>query len=1235
VLAGVGMGRRIPSLPSGPVVFGRRGWYQLVSGQVLCSVLLLLVVVGPVTAQEAGRVVSLQGTVEVLRAGQWQPVSRGKALSPGEVVRTGPGSRVAIQLADESQLKINANSQLQLRQVAPPLRPVAKRVVQTLLRLLSGEIWIRSYAEPLEIETVAVTATIRGTELNLSIGPADFSRLAVLEGLVEFRNPQGTVLVAAGEQATAKVGEAPRRTVLLNPLDAVQWSLYYPGIVSYRDYPLSGIKPELLREQLGGFERRVASAPQDAEALVTLGEVLFDLGRRREAREAFARALRLAPQNLRAHTGLGWVYLEEGEVKAALKHFRQAQPPTLGALVGMINALYRLNRFEQAREVIAKAKGRFPDASLPWIQSALVDLTEGRVGEALGELTQALARDPNHALAHGLRSNIYLVQNQKELAHKEAQQAITANPFSPSAYLDLSLVKQAEFELAEGLQAAQKVVELDPDNAQALIQVSRLLFGLGRISEAFKIAEEARRRAPQDPVVTATWGFLQLARDHVTEAMAAFDQAIEQDSTRGEPHLGKGLALFRRGKTEEGEKEMRIATLLEPKVSLYHSYLGKAFYEVKEERLAEQQFALAKELDPRDPTPWFYEAIRKQTVNRPVEALQDLQQSITLNDNRAVYRSRLLLDEDLAMRGTSLARIYDDLGFDQLALVEASKSVSFDPANHSAHRFLSDTYARLPRHEIARVSELLQAQLLQPINIDPLQPSIEESDLNIVAGAGPARTTFNEFTPLFERNRLRLVTSMFGGSNDTWGDELVLSGLRDHLSFSLGQFHSDTNGFRENNDTENNFYNIFAQIAVMSWLNLQAEYRRRETEQGDIQLNFDPNNFSTSQRYEIRQDKGRLGGHVTLSPQSDVIASFIYGDFETATSLIDPVTNIPFEQVTGNTGYQIEAQYLFRSNQFNLIAGVGRYDIDVNRRATFGDFVFPEEDFSREQDTVYIYNNINWPNNLIWTAGVSYDYFQDAEVDLVNDVNAKLGLQWSFTNNLRLRSAYIQTVKRPFIVQQSIEPTQVAGFNQFFDDFAGTEATRYGIGLDAHLTEWLSGGLEASRRELTVPMSIIISDGSTVEYEDWREDLYKGYLYWAPHREWVAGVEYRFERFKLEKRISSDLFRPTRVETMSVPFEVAYFNPLGFFAKLGATYVRQQVELGPLSTFDEDSDEFVVVEIGAGYRLPNRWGILSVDVRNLLDENFLYQDDNFRTFELRAPAFIPDRTIFATLTLYF
>ena len=78
----------------------------------------------------------------------------------------------------------------------------------------------------------------------------------------------------------------------------------------------------------------------------------------------------------------------------------------------------------------------------------------------------------------------------------------------------------------------------------------------------------------------------------------------------------------------------------------------------------------------------------EQTQNRPVEALRDLQKSIDLNNNRAVYRSKLLLDQDQAARGSSLARIYDNLGFEKRALMETAKSLSLDPASHSAHRFL-------------------------------------------------------------------------------------------------------------------------------------------------------------------------------------------------------------------------------------------------------------------------------------------------------------------------------------------------------------------------------------------------------------------------------------------------------------------------------------------------------------------------------------------------------------------
>jgi len=57
--------------------------------------------------------------------------------------------------------------------------------------------------------------------------------------------------------------------------------------------------------------------------------------------------------------------------------------------------------------------------------------------------------------------------------------------------------------------------------------------------------------------------------------------------------------------------------------------------------------------------------------NRFNEGVGDLEHSIELNDNRALFRSRLLLDEDLAVRSSSLARIYQKADMPEVSLREA------------------------------------------------------------------------------------------------------------------------------------------------------------------------------------------------------------------------------------------------------------------------------------------------------------------------------------------------------------------------------------------------------------------------------------------------------------------------------------------------------------------------------------------------------------------------------------
>ncbi len=356
--------------------------------------------------------------------------------------------------------------------------------------------------------------------------------------------------------------------------------------------------------------------------------------------------------------------------------------------------------------------GPDPDAA---INQAAQLLAVGRVDEAKALIQQA----PQNSSGLALLSIIAVVGNDKAQALDLADQAVAADPASVTARIAQSYAQQASFDLAGARQSVEKAVELEPDNAIALARLAELYSSFGEQGKALATAQKAAAADPNLSRTQTVLGFAYLTQIRTAEAREAFNKAIELDQADSLARLGLGLAMIRDGGLEEGRQQLEIAASLDPNSSIIRSYLGKAYYEEKRSGLDAREFAIAKELDPNDPTPYFYDAIAKQTTNRPVEALREYEQAIELNDNRAVYRSKLLLDSDEAARQSAIARVYSDLGFQQLALVEGWKSLGTDPTNYSAHRFLSDSYASRPRHEIARVSELLQAQLLQPINISP------------------------------------------------------------------------------------------------------------------------------------------------------------------------------------------------------------------------------------------------------------------------------------------------------------------------------------------------------------------------------------------------------------------------------------------------------------------------------------------------------------------------------------
>lgn len=909
------------------------------------------------------------------------------------------------------------------------------------------------------------------------------------------------------------------------------------------------------------------------------------------------------------------------DIPAAAEHLRSRLSQSVRA--------YQQGDLDQAFTLIDGLSKKIDDARF-YVYRANLSLAVGRVPEALTDIERALALEADNSEALALRSIIAVVQNRKEAAYTDAQKAVDLNPESPSALLALSYAHQAGFNLSGAMDQAQFAVKKAPENAIARARLAELRLSTGDLDGALRAA---RRAAELDARLTraqTVLGYAYLTQMEIAASEAAFSKAIQSDSAAPLPRLGLGLVKIRQGQLKQGRADIEIAAGLDPGNALIRSYLGKAYFDEKRSPLEVRQFEIAKELDPRDPTPWFYDAIRKQTQNRPVAALQDLQKSIELNDNRAVYRSRLLMDADLAARSASLGRVYNDLKFQELALRQGWRSLQADPANYSAHRLLADAYRSRPRHEVAQVSELLQAQLLQPISLTPVQSQLAESNLLILESTGPDSAAFNEFNPLFVRNRVAAQIDGLAGDNGTWGDNVTLSGVYDKVSASVAQFHYETDGFRNNNDLDQDIYGAFMQAAITPKVNVQAEYRYRAIENGDLSLNGDLDVFKPTFRQDTESDALRAGLHVKPWLNSNILASVIYRNSQTTQDemLTFMDMNFPAHAKLDVESYSGELQYLRKTRWVDIVAGGGYYDVDEVLKSYAPD-PLPPQQLENRHSNGYVYCYVTYPQYLTWTLGASYDAADRKELPDKNKFNPKFGLSADIGWNTTLRLAAFTGLKRTLVADQTIEPTNVAGFNQFFDDLSEAEYALYGAGVDRKFSNNLFGGVEFFLREIESPTV----EGDKESIDDWQEKAFRAYLYWTLSSELAIGVDYWHEFFKDDSALSPN--NPNKSETEFLPITLSYFHPNGGFGRLVGTSVSQEF-LTAGQSGNRNQDSFVLVDAAAGYRLPKRMGVLSAEIRNVFDQDFDFKDVAARSSqEVLPPLFLPQRSYVLKLTISF
>ena len=449
--------------------------------------------------------------------------------------------------------------------------------------------------------------------------------------------------------------------------------------------------------------------------------------------------------------------------------------------------------------------------------------------------------------------------------------------------------------------------------------------------------------------------------------------------------------------------------------------------------------------------------------------------------------------------------------------------------------------------------------------------------------------------------------------------------------------------------------NIFAQFEMTPKTSFQAEYRYRDTEQGDWAQYFFTENYFPTYRQDDEIDSYRIGMRHEFTPESILIGNFSYQDatdnllfgYYDPFGYFEPYDleyRLPYN--TEQDAYSGELQHLYRSGKIKTVAGIGYFSIDQDIDNSFEVYylmdnppsqIYAEGPYAQKLDidhtNFYLYSYLGMLKDIAFTLGASVDLFKadektgDQDLDQ-NQFNPKVGITWNPNPDTTVRGAVFRTLKRTLITDQTLEPTQVAGFNQFFDDPNATKAWIYGIGLDQKFSQTIYGGAEFSYRDMDVPYP----DELTLAFVEtaWKEYTGRAYLYWAPYKMISFSMEYLYEKLDRNEDFTEGT---TEVTTHRIPIGLNFFHPSGLSLGLKATYWDQEgvfERIDNFFTLESGDDTFWLVDAALRYRLPKRYGFISVGVTNLFDESFQYFETDYNNTQI-----MPERFVYGKMTLAF
>ena len=322
--------------------------------------------------------------------------------------------------------------------------------------------------------------------------------------------------------------------------------------------------------QQGEYAKAVAAAeeilkllPNDVRAKLIRCNAWIRLGERAQARASLEEIMKQVSQPRDAIyylASLDRLEKRYGDAEKLFRRLYEGNPPDRRGLLGLADVYMAEGHREKAVGLLRASVEKNPENIGLRLAMGTALASAGHIEEAASEFRSVLEKRPDDGTVNRLLGEVYYRQQQLGQAEEHLKRAAELLPNDPRPSLSLGMISELQGAFQQAAAHYERVLEISPDHPIAMNNLAYILAETtADLDRALMLAQRARSRAPKDPNVADTLGWIYIKKNLTDSAVLILEDVVKQNPAVVIWRYHLAMALYQKGETAKAKQELEAA----------------------------------------------------------------------------------------------------------------------------------------------------------------------------------------------------------------------------------------------------------------------------------------------------------------------------------------------------------------------------------------------------------------------------------------------------------------------------------------------------------------------------------------------------------------------------------------------------------------------------------------------------------------------------------------------------